>query len=294
VNSAIVYFSQTGNTKRIAEAIQRGITSATGQCHIFKLRDAEAIDLSRYDLVGIGCPVFSYREPANVRAFIDNLPPLESTHGFVFATHATVLGRTLATMSWALHQKGAVMIDSYHCYADAFIPCLPYPYFTTGHPDAIDLEEAEAFGRQIVNLSRRITQGETHLVPEPKMAKWGERPAHPRERMTLNKEKCHYPQCSLCVDNCPMSGIDLSVDPVVFRRDCISCYFCEQICPYGAIEIDWESFWKALRTRYEGYRKAAEKAEHQGLLRRYFEVEIDNPDKIRFKFFAARPRYTVS
>jgi len=294
MKSAIVYYSQTGNTRMIARAIRKGISSAAGQCDVFKLKRSETIDLSRYDLIGIGCPVISYREPANVKAFIDDLPYQEGKHGFVFTTHATVLGRTLATMSWALHLKGIVIIGSYHCYADAFVPCMPYPYYTTGHPDQIDLEEAEAFGREMVELSQRIACGQADLIPEPKMANWGQKPDRPRVQMTLNREKCHYPQCSLCVDNCPMSGIDLSDDPWIFQRDCICCFFCEQICPYGAIEFDWESRWRELQTRFKIYRKAAEKAERQGLLRRYYEVEIDNPDKIRFKVFTGRPRITVA
>jgi len=294
MKSAIVYYSQTGNTRKIAESIQKGIASARGQCDIFKLKRAEAIDLSQYELIGIGSPVISYREPANVKAFIACLPFQEGKHGFVFATHATVLGRTLATMSWALHQKGVVVIGSYHCYADSFVPCSPYPYFTTGHPDQIDLEEAEAFGSEMADLSQRIAQGQTDLIPEPKMAKWGRMPDQPRVQMTLNREKCQYPRCNLCMEYCPMSGIDLSTNPLVFQRDCICCFYCEQICPYGAIEVDWEARWRELQTRFDKYRRAAEKAERQGLLRRYYEVEIDNPEKIRCKVFTGRPRIEVT
>lgn len=90
MKSAIVYYSQTGNTRKIAEAIRKGIASAAGQCDVFRLKGAEAIDLGRYDLIGVGCPLFSYREPANVKAFIDNLPSLEGKHGFVFANRPRI------------------------------------------------------------------------------------------------------------------------------------------------------------------------------------------------------------
>lgn len=291
MKSAIIYFSQTGNTKKIAEAIKRGIVSAAGRCDIFKLKDVKAADLPRYDLIGLGCPVFAYREPANVRDFIESLPPLNGKHSFVFATHGTVLGKALATMSWALHQKGMVVIGSYHCYADVFVPGIPYPWFTTGHPDETDLNQAEAFGRQMADLSQKITRGEAGPISKPKMAEWGQN-LRARLRMTLNRERCHYPECRLCIDNCPMNGIDLSVKPFVFRRNCISCFFCEQVCPYGAIEVDWEILWSTGQPRWRGYRKAAQKAERQGLLRRYYDVEIDNPAKIRFKVLPNRPRIT--
>lgn len=30
------------------------------------------------------------------------------------------------------------------------------------------------------------------------------------------KETCRYPKCSICMDNCPVHGIDLTMDPPVF------------------------------------------------------------------------------
>ena len=59
-----------------------------------------------------------------------------------------------------------------------------------------------------------------------------------RVNLTLNVSKCRYPKCHLCVDNCPMDAIDLSANPITFRKGCISCTFCERICPTGAIEWD--------------------------------------------------------
>ena len=291
MESVVIYFSQTGNTKKVAEAIQSGIALVTRQCDIFKLKESKAADLPQYDLIGLGCPVFAYREPANVRDFIESLPSLKGKHGFVFATHGTVPGKTLATMSWALHQKEMVVVGSYHCYADVFVPGIPYPWFTTGHPDEIDLNEAESFGRQMADLSQKITRGEAGPISKPKMAEWGQ-PLQARLSMTLKREKCRYPECRLCADNCPVNGIDLSVEPFVFRRNCISCFFCEQVCPYSAIEVDWEILWRTGQPRWRGYQKAAQKAERQGLLRRYYEVEIDNPAKIRFNVFPTRPRIT--
>ena len=42
---------------------------------------------------------------------------------------------------------------------------MAYPYYTAGHPDEIDLREAEEFGREMVERSRRISAGETKLIP---------------------------------------------------------------------------------------------------------------------------------
>ena len=42
VKSVVIYFSQTGNTQKIAGAIAAGIEQATGQCDSFEIRQIES------------------------------------------------------------------------------------------------------------------------------------------------------------------------------------------------------------------------------------------------------------
>ncbi len=85
----------------------------------------------------------------------------------------------------------------------------------------------------------------------------------------VNGEKCNYPKCTLCMDNCPMKVIDLSVSPPVFPKRCQPCFFCEMICPEGAIEIDYEPHSrlevKRARTIFV---KVLDRAEAEGTFRR--------------------------
>ena len=53
--------------------------------------------------------------------------------------------------------------------------------------------------------------------------------------MAIDKEKCAYPKCKLCMENCPVDGIDLTVKPAVIGKPCIGCSFCMKICPTGAL-----------------------------------------------------------
>ena len=74
MKTLIICFSQTGNTRKIAECIYDGITDAKSECSIIPLNDVEPTSLSDYELIGIGAPVFWYREPFNVQDFIEALP----------------------------------------------------------------------------------------------------------------------------------------------------------------------------------------------------------------------------
>ena len=77
MKSIIVYFSLTGNTEKVALAIQKGIKQFSRQCDIVKIRDANPRTLNQYDLIGLGSPVIGAEttgtEPPNVKAFINNM-----------------------------------------------------------------------------------------------------------------------------------------------------------------------------------------------------------------------------
>ena len=42
MKSIVIYFSQTGNTEKIALAIQAGIKHISGQCDIARLQDVQS------------------------------------------------------------------------------------------------------------------------------------------------------------------------------------------------------------------------------------------------------------
>jgi hypothetical protein len=86
---------------------------------------------------------------------------------------------------------------------------MPQPYPTAGHPDEIDLQEAEEYGREMAVRSMRVSAGETDLIPPvpdyiPKPPPGDlETIASFETLLKFDREKCLYPECTLCMDNCP-------------------------------------------------------------------------------------------
>jgi len=258
LKAIVIYYSQTGNTKKVAQAIHAGMNNTGEQCDIARLRDVDLQNLADYDLIGLGSPIIHARELPNVTTFINGIESLDGKHAFAFCTHGASPGFYLSRVVPALIQRGLIVIGWNNWFGGACHPLLPKPYFTDGHPDAIDLKEADDFGREMVERSRRISLGETELIPTlPKGREYDEiyRPIHEvprhfqrllnRTEFKVNKEKCNYPKCTYCIDNCPTGAIDLSVSPPIFDRSCDLCWLCEQTCPNGAIEIEWEQLAKA-------------------------------------------------
>ena len=84
MKTLIICFSQTGNTRKVGEYIRDGIMEETEFCEMTDLAGVDTKQLDQYDLVGLGCPVFYYQEPENVRRFIEELPDLNDKNWFLF------------------------------------------------------------------------------------------------------------------------------------------------------------------------------------------------------------------
>ena len=57
MKSIVIYYSQTGNTKKIAQAIHAGISQTKSTCDIARLKDVNPSNLRDYDLIGLGSSV---------------------------------------------------------------------------------------------------------------------------------------------------------------------------------------------------------------------------------------------
>ncbi len=219
----IAYYSQTGNTETIAYAIREGIVPAVDQCDVAKVKDLTADRLALYDLVGLGTPVWMGGLTPNVRLLVEQLPPQAGRHVFCFSTHGVMPELYFPGVVRKLRMKGFTVIGWRDWYGSVHFQVAPKPYFTDGHPDDIDCAEAQVFGREMVELSRRIQSGETHLIPQAPefeltpqllaLLEFYQSGHNPHGRLSYDPEKCLYPRCRICEDNCPMGYINLGVDP---------------------------------------------------------------------------------
>jgi len=277
----IIYFSQTGGTELIAKRIRNGVLKSGNECVIMKLGDVKTLNLNDFDIIGLGCPTFFYREPVNVQNFIQHLPNLNK-HAFIFAIHGSCLGNTFYYLSEELKAKGLVVIGGFDSYSDSSLQFYPAPMHTHGHPDEIELQEAEEFGRKLSDISFRIKKGE-NLIPRFGLIEktWWARESKMMTqevlrkispRFIINSEKCT--KCKLCQTNCPGDAIDVEASPPEIQKEgCIFCWFCEKLCPEGAIEADWAFMRENARSNLRKYVKLLKEAEEQGKFRPHLEYE---------------------
>jgi ferredoxin len=207
----------------------------------------------------------------------------------------------MASIIPKLKERGLIVIGYDDWYGAGHAQHHEYPYVTDGHPDEIDLQEAEVFGREMVVRSGRISRGETNLIPEVPALK--PTPDWIKHRRPFNKyvkyerEKCVYPACRLCIDNCPSNGYDFTVDPPIIATPCHSCgAFCEAICPTGAINADaWFAEIKGGKGghHYQDGLPATREDEAQGRFRRLVPEDKIGWDTFVYQVYNKHPRWIV-
>jgi len=297
---AVIYFSQTGNTEIIAKSIYKGAKKTADQCDILPIKEANPQKLTQYDLIGIGCPIIGFIEPINVINFIKSIRFVGGKHAFVFDTHATRGEFFYHSIIPKLKKKGLTVVGMFDSYGNNWMgdgKNCP----TSGHPDSIEIAEAEIFGQKIVEISKRIYNGEKELIP--RIPAWAEKNVNkyirdrqkreedlgmPRQLakrkmppINWDREKCKYPKCGLCMENCPMYGIDLSTPKPLIAKPCIGCGFCMKICPTGALyrempkgsALPMPSPEVSKMIFEEFYIQPVIKAEKEGRFRRYVEIK---------------------
>jgi len=277
----VVYFSQTGNTKSLAEAIYSGIRSAGDQCDLSSIWDVDPASLAEFELIGLGCPVHRMGAAPPFLAFERSLPILDGKHAFLFASHGPVPGAVFREMGEVLLDKRITLIGYRGWYATDWAPGAPKPYYTDGHPDSLDLQEAADFGRRMVESSLRVSQGETDAIPDILSIPRDTLPPESPTELRLNRERCRYPICRVCVENCPVERcIDPSPQAAAFvdLEKCVQCYFCYLTCPSGAIEADFRGSARTFKDLAPIQIRLLDKAKARGEFRSLVDrVDFDTP-----------------
>jgi flavodoxin/ferredoxin len=256
MRSLVVYFSQTGNTESIARSIHQGVKRIVRQSDIARIKDVNPRELANYDLIGIGTPWWG-RIPANVRRFIENMQSLDGKHVFPFMTHGSLPAGSMQAVFTLLKKKKLAIIGFKDWYGNSLQQFILYPHLTAGHPDNIDQKEARSFGKKMALISQGLIEGTIKHLSRPATIReldnmYCEAVPYPAElaqaddllfkHRKLNLNKCT--RCGICAENCHTSSIDLSAYPHIFKDTCDMCWFCEQVCPEGAIEMEWGPYAK--------------------------------------------------
>lgn len=166
MNILVTYYSETGNTRKVAEAIFVGIESS----HKKLLPIDQVNDLGIQDLIFCGFPVIHHGLPVKMTHFLQKIPPGKKLA--LFATHGSLRGgeKAIAAFYAALSlANGQSILGTFGCRGQVKFQLLDalieQPQNRTwaieaqsanGHPDSADLEDARSFTKLMLHAAESM------------------------------------------------------------------------------------------------------------------------------------------
>ena len=165
MKALVAYYSESGNTEKLAKAIYEGMNVSDKE--IVSISDANAKD---YDVIFIGFPVQASSVPGKVEKFIKSIP--EGKMLAFFVTHGSLRGGQLAISAlyyaFSLALKMTVL-GTFGCRGQVkpnLIEALSKKpehkawameaQSAVGHPDNADLEDGKDFADLMIAKARNM------------------------------------------------------------------------------------------------------------------------------------------
>ncbi len=177
MKAAIIYWSKTGNTEKVAYALKEGLEGAGLNVLFKKTEEAKEIDFFDYDLVCFGFPSYQWHPPESVDAFLKgkfsdyrkqerirpNAPKVAGKSALIFCTYSGVhtgINEALPAGKYAgqfFEHLGFTVLDEWYIpgefHGSEVNSTKGRLGDVRGKPNAEDLAKVK---RDAVNLARRM------------------------------------------------------------------------------------------------------------------------------------------
>ena len=138
---SVVYWSGTGNTQAMAEAVAEGIRSAGADSVVMEVSDADAAALAEEEAFALGCPSMGAEqlEESEMGPFVEMLEPLVSGRKILlFGSYGWGDGEWMRDWCERMKNAGAVLVREEGVTAN-------------DAPDDEALEECRAAGKELAS-----------------------------------------------------------------------------------------------------------------------------------------------
>jgi ferredoxin len=230
----IVYFSPTGTTKAVVQAIAHGINhDNVEEVDITKpAARIQQLKTSEKELLIVGVPVYMGRVPALLTDWMHAIRAQNTPTVCVVVYGNRAYEDALLELKDILAKDGCIPIAGgawigEHSFSTDEVPT------AKGRPDANDLHLAESFGQKIRLMLDTVPSGD--LIAPPAIP--GCHPYRGDSRLwTVDfievSDACI--QCGICAEACPVGAINHDHSEVIDTKKCITCCACIKLCPERA------------------------------------------------------------
>ena len=154
----VVYYSRSGNTKKMAEMIGRGAQKAGASCDVKEVEDVKAEDLKNYDGIIMGSPTYYGSMAAELKKLIDESVTLhgslEGKAGGAFSSSANIGGGNETTVTDILK---AMLVHGMVVQGNRTGD--HYGVVSIGSPDERVVKQCIKEGKQLALLAEKLHGG---------------------------------------------------------------------------------------------------------------------------------------
>ena len=242
----LIYFSGTGNTKKVAVQYKQAFEESGNEVELRSLPFEGELSFEGYDLVGFGYPVHAFNAPANVLRFAKSLPKLkEAKRAFIFKSSGEPVRMSDVSslkLMKILKKRNLTVTNEYQY-------CMPYNIIFR-HSDEMVYRMWDTAQKLVPVDCAEILAGTPRKPKKMFMGSffaWVLRIEHWGGRFLgrhykVNKDCVH---CGICEKNCPEHNITIKENgKFKFGKECLICMRCVFYCPKNAFKPSLLNGWK--------------------------------------------------
>ena len=250
MNIAIIYFSATGNTAKMAGVIREHFTGMGVQADMYDITSHSSrehpIDLEPYHACVFGSPVHSWRAPRVMREWMRRLDGKDRKCSMFFTYGGFSIHPAHYSTRQILSEQNFVVVSSAEFLGSHTFNLGGWKAMC-GRPDQSDFNAAEAYAE---TTCRRFTGEDQELLTELEKTGYSEEELDAIESFRFRaltklptRDGLGCSMCMLCEELCPNGAMNAQTGQADPGR-CIACLSCVANCPEGALRInDMTGIW---------------------------------------------------
>ena len=241
-----IYFTGTGNSKRVIDEINYSLASFSSTMDIVDVTKDEVKDINNYDGLIISYPIYGFNAPKPIIAYVKKMIKaneqkpcliMKQSGEHLFWNNASSLYLT------SLLKKRNIKVTNEYHYLMPYSFIFRHSDFMAYRMDnvmkgLIPLDLTDFFNNKEVHMKRFFL--DRFFAWVLRIQWWGGR--FNGRFYKVEKDKCI--KCMKCVKECPAHNIIMEDGKFKFKGQCLMCQRCIMYCPRHAIKVGMFNSWR--------------------------------------------------